>query len=248
MYGSFSFTAQPYRDVLLQLGLAKYLMNTVVVGLACSASVLVTSALAAHALARMRLSGKRVLYVILVNCLLIPPDLVMLYNYSTMVRLHLYDSLVAVCLPNLVSIFGILILYRAFRETPVELYEAALLDGLSDIGYLWKIACPIARRPLILVLCLTFASSWNMLGWPILVTGDESSRVVAVSLLYLSNSGGNAPSVVLAGAIVTMAISLLFLVSFVLLGGWGDRLRSDGMVAISLEAFQRHRMSKGKYD
>lgn len=248
LYGSSSFTIQPYKDVLLKLGLMKYLANTVIVGLVCSASVVITSVLAAHVMAKTEPYGKRALYLVLVNCLLIPPDVVMLYNYTTIVRLHVYDSLIAVCLPNLVSIFGILLLYRAFREMPVELYESALLDGLTDIGYLWKIACPLARRPLILVLALTFASSWNMLGWPILVTGNESSRVVAVSLLYLSNSGGNPPSVVLAGAIFTMAFSLLLLAAFATLGGWRNWVRPEKMLEASFHTFQEDFVAKEKPD
>jgi multiple sugar transport system permease protein len=160
----------------------RYLANSLIVSGAIVLGVLFTSTLAAYALARIRLPGQTILFVLVLTAVMVPEDLTTVPKVVMMFNLQWYNSYAALIVPFTVSVFGIFLLRQFFMQIPRELYEAAVLDGVGHIGFLFRVVLPLSRPILMALGLLTFVWSWDNFKWPLLVTRDSSMRVMAVGL------------------------------------------------------------------
>ena len=123
--------------------LGTYLLNsTIVSGLAVTANLLFCS-LAAYPLARMRFKGRGFVLALVVATILIPFQVVMIPLYLLMVQLGLRNTLMALVIPQAATAFGLYLLRQSFLAVPVELEEAARIDGCSKLGEWWKFGAPL---------------------------------------------------------------------------------------------------------
>jgi multiple sugar transport system permease protein len=113
---------------------------------------------------------------------MVPEDLTTVPKVVMMFNLQWYNSYAALIVPFTVSVFGIFLLRQFFMQIPRELYEAAVLDGVGHIGFLFRVVLPLSRPILMALGLLTFVWSWDNFKWPLLVTRDSSMRVMAVGL------------------------------------------------------------------
>ncbi len=192
---------------------ARYFLNSAIVSFGIAGLGLLTSALAAYALARMRVPGKRWIFGILIASVMIPPEVTLIPNYITVQRLHWYNSYFALIVPFAANVFSIFLLRQAFLQVPHELYEAAVLDGCSHGRYLWRIVVPVARSGLAVVGLLTFIRAWNDFQWPLIVTSSETMRTVQVGLSVFQSDVSTNYQLLMAGA--TMAALPILAVFFV---------------------------------
>jgi len=192
---------------------ARYFMNSAIIAMGQTALGLFTSALAAYALARMRIPGKRVIFGILIATLMIPPEATLIPNYITIQRLHWYDTYFALIIPFGASVLSIFLLRQAFLQVPHELYEAAVLDGCSHARYLARIVLPLSRSAMAVVGLLTFIRGWNDFQWPLIVTSSESVRPVQVGLSIFQSDVSTQFQLLMAG---TMMAVIPILVLFVI--------------------------------
>jgi len=120
-------------------------------------------------------------------------------------------------LPFFINSTAVVIFRQYFLQLPKELFEAARIDGASELVLLWRIAIPLVRPALITVVLLTFIGPWNEFLWPFLITKDAALQPLAVSLAnYISTvaaSAANPFGATLAGAVVLAApVVVLFIV------------------------------------
>jgi multiple sugar transport system permease protein len=192
----------------------RYFLNSAVMAVGQTGLGLVTSSLAAYALARMRVPGKRLIFGILIATLMIPPEATLIPNYITIQRLHWYNTYLALVIPFGASVLSIFLLRQAFLQVPHELYEAAVLDGCSHARYLWRIVVPLARSGVAVVGLLTFIRAWNDFQWPLIVTSSEAVRPVQVGLSVFQSDVSTQYQLLMAGALMAVApIVAVFLVS-----------------------------------
>lgn len=168
-----------YTHVLAQTndsGSSKFLqvlVNTLVVGMTSTIIGVVITIITAYALARMNFHGKNLLFTIMLGTMMIPGELYTLTNYITVNKLGLADTYTVLILPFLVSVYYIYLLRNNFMQIPNSLYQAAKVDGLSDMGYLIKVMVPLTAPTLISITLLKFIGSWNSYIWPRLVNAEE---------------------------------------------------------------------------
>ncbi|MGO3829618.1 MAG: carbohydrate ABC transporter permease, partial [Microbacterium gubbeenense] len=129
-------------DILLWLG------NSVIVSAVGIASHIVLCSLAGYGFARLTFAGRNVSFLMIVATIMIPTQLLMVPTYVMFARVGIIDTLMAAIVPWLASVFGIFLMRQFFMSLPVELEEAALLDGCSRIGTFWRIIFPLARPAL----------------------------------------------------------------------------------------------------
>ncbi len=184
---------------------ARYFLNSSVIACSITLLGLASSALAAYALARMRVPGKRWIFGVLVATLMIPPEATLIPNFITIQRLHWYNTYLALIIPFAANVFSIFLLRQAFLNVPHELYEAAVLDGCSHARYLWRIVLPLARSGLAVVGLLTFIRAWNDFQWPLIVTSSESIRPVQVGLFVFQSDVTTRYHLLMAGAVMALA-------------------------------------------
>jgi multiple sugar transport system permease protein len=190
----------------------RYMLNSVFVSSSITVLVLLTSCLAGFALALRDFPGKRIIFAFILGTLMIPFDVLLVPNYVTAHRLGLLNTYAALIVPFAASGFGIFLMRQAFKQTPVELEEAARIDGASPLRVLFSIFIPVNLAPISALAVLTFLGAWNALVWPLIVTTrNEAIRPVQVGLTaFLSQEGSNIPLMLAATTIVIAPVLILY--------------------------------------
>jgi cellobiose transport system permease protein len=193
----------------------KALTNSLIVASAVTAGVVLFSALAGFAFAKLRFRGNKALFVAVILTMMVPVQLGVIPLYIEMIEFGWTNRLAAVIAPNVVSAFGVFLMRQYISEgVPNELIDAARVDGCHTLRVFWHVVLP-AVRPVAAVLgLLTFMMAWNDFFWPLIVLTPENPTVqVAVSTL--SSGYVQDYSLVLAGTFISI---VPLLVVFVLLG------------------------------
>jgi ABC-type glycerol-3-phosphate transport system permease component len=170
----------------------RYLFNSVLVTACIVAGTLVTSILAAYALARLNVPGKRLLFIFVLAVIMVPEDATLVPKVVMIYNLHWYNTYWALIVPFTVNVVAIFLLRQFFLQIPRELFEAAVMDGMGHLRYLMSIVVPLSKPAILTVALLNFIWSWDSFKWPLLVTRDTSMRVLGVGLQqFKSGEGGS---------------------------------------------------------
>jgi len=203
---------QAYQRLFAANPMGTYLLNsTIVSGVAVLANLLFCS-LAAYPLARLRFAGRGLVLALVVATILIPFQVVMIPLYLLMVQIGLRNSLWALILPQAATAFGIFLLRQSFLAVPVELEEAARMDGCSPLGEWWNVMLPAARADLITLAMFVFIGTWGDFLWPLIIIDDPSLYTLPMGLQQLSSSFSLDWRLVAAGAIVSILPVLLIFI------------------------------------
>jgi multiple sugar transport system permease protein len=192
---------------------ARWLLNSTIVSVTCVLSNLVLCSLAGYAFARVRFPGSRVAFVGILATLMVPFQVIMIPTLLIVKSLHLVDTLPALMVPNLVTPFGIYLLRQFFLSLPVELEEAALIDGAGRARILGSVLLPLMGPPLSTVAVLTFLSVWNDFLWPLVVTSSPDTMTVQLGLATFQSAHYTNWPVLMAGTLTSqLPVLLLFVV------------------------------------
>ncbi|MFG2421260.1 carbohydrate ABC transporter permease [Streptomyces sp. NPDC048448] len=212
------FTTANYRAINGAISLGRSLLNSGIVTGGVLLCTLVFGVLAGYALARLTFRGRSTVFATLLLVQTIPFQLLMLPLYALVVRNYgLGDSYLGMMLPFAINSTAVFLFRQFFLQLPASLFEAARIDGASELRILWTIALPMARPALLTGVLLTFIGPWNEFLWPFLVTKNTDMQPLAVSLAgFLSNLQGtvaNPTGALLAGAcVLALPAVALFLV------------------------------------
>ena len=219
---------QAYGTLFSQSPMGQYLLNSAMVsGFSVIANLLFCS-LAAFPLARMKVRGRGMALALVVATILIPFQVVMIPLYVLMVQLGLRNTLIALILPNAATAFGIFLLRQSFLAVPVELEEAARMDGCSPVGEWWNVLIPAARADLITLGMLVFIGTWSDFLWPLVILDDPNLYTLPLGLQQLSSSFSLDWRLLAAGSIVSIVPVLLVFVllqRFILPSASGDAVK-----------------------
>jgi len=145
---------------------------------------------------------------------MIPIQLLMIPTYLMFARIGIVDTLAAAFVPWLASAFGIFLMRQFFLSLPVELEEAARLDGCGPFGTFARIVLPLARPALATLAVFTLLSSWNDLLWPLVAINDDTRFTLQVGLASFQGTRRTEWSQLMAGNVIaTMPLILAFLVA-----------------------------------
>ncbi len=193
---------------------AQYFANSVFIATCTVALSIVTSLLAAYAFGTMKFPGRNILFLAILALIMIPGEATLIPSYLIVSSLHWIDTYQAQIIPYGVSISGIFLLRQFFLSLPSSLWEAAQLDGCSRLGYLWRIAAPLARPAIAVVALQVFIGSWNAFLWPYLVTSSDALRPVEVGLQAFITADGTDPTgLAAAAAFTTLPVLVIFLIA-----------------------------------
>jgi putative chitobiose transport system permease protein len=201
--------------------LPRFFLNTIVLcGIAVTLNLLFCS-MAAYPLARMEFPGRKLVFALLLSTLMLPGHVGLIVNFVTLLRLRLIDTYAGVLLPGAVSVFGIFLLRQAFLTVPMELEDAARIDGASEWTIWWRVMLPVITPALAALALFEFVAVWNSFLWPLIVLKSPEKYPLAVGLLYLSGLFAHNTRAVAAGAVlmtVPMIVVFLFTQRFFMRG------------------------------
>jgi putative chitobiose transport system permease protein len=205
-----------------------YLRNSALVSALAVLANLLFCSLAAYPLARLRFRGRGLVLALVVATILIPFQVVMIPLYLLMVQLGLRNSLWALILPQAATAFGIFLLRQSFLGVPVELEEAARIDGCSPLGEWWNVMIPAARSDLITLAMFVFIGSWSDFLWPLIILDDPGLYTLPLGLQQLASSFSIDWRLVAAGSVMSiLPVLLLFILlqRFILPNASGDAVK-----------------------
>jgi multiple sugar transport system permease protein len=186
--------------------------NSTFVALAVTAAQIFTSALAGYALARLEFRGRQTLLLLLLATLVIPFQLLVIPIFLILKWGHLLNTYSSLILPTAAGGFGIFLLRQFFLTIPVELEQAAMLDGANRFQVLWRIMLPLSRPALVTLFMFTFIGEWNDLFKPLIFTTRPELRTVQLALAEFQEQFTNSWQLLMAAVgISTVPIVLLFL-------------------------------------
>ena len=208
-------TLQNYVDAFTTVALGKYLLNTLIFTLATTAIMLVVITLAAFAFARLDFKGKNLVFTLFLSLMMIPNELVVITNFTTVTNLGMRNTFLGLILPSVTSVFYIYLLKENFAQIPDELYYAAKVDGTSDFRYLRRVMIPICKPTLITIIILKIIECWNSYVWPRLITDNPDYYLVSNGIQEIRENGfgrDNIPAMMAAVVVISVPLILLFLI------------------------------------
>jgi len=208
-------TLQNYVDAFTTVSLGKYLLNTLIFTLITTAIMLVVITLSAFAFARLDFKGKNMVFTLFLSLMMIPNELVVITNFTTITNLGLRNTFLGLILPSVTSVFYIYLLKENFAQIPDELYYAAKVDGTSDLRYLRRVMIPICRPTLITIVILKIIECWNSYVWPRLITDNPDYYLVSNGIQEIRENGfgrENIPAMMAAVVVISVPLILLFLI------------------------------------
>jgi sn-glycerol 3-phosphate transport system permease protein len=204
-----------YPDAWRGGSLGVYLRNSAIQTVIIVAGQLITSILAAYAFAFLEFPLKKTLFVVFLMTLMIPFEVTVATNLTTVSSLGWFNTFQGLTVPFLATGFGVFLLRQAFLQIPKDLKEAAQLDGYGHLRFLWSVAIPLARPAIAALGVFSFLGAWNQYLWPLLVTGNDNHvRTVQIGLKQLLNTQLDQINVSLAGTIIAIAPLVILLVVF----------------------------------
>jgi raffinose/stachyose/melibiose transport system permease protein len=201
-----------YTKVITSGTFWRELGNSAIVAAIATALVVSVSALAAYPLARLEFRGREAVYTFFTFGLLFPIAVAALPLYLLLRQLGLVESLLGIALPE--AAFGIpitMIILRPFmRAIPVELEDAAAMDGCSRFGFFWRVLLPLSRPALVTVVILAVITSWNNYILPLLVLTNPNRWTLPLGVAQYSGEHSYDTAGVLAFTTLSMIPALLF--------------------------------------
>ncbi|MFD3406558.1 carbohydrate ABC transporter permease [Kribbella sp. NPDC058693] len=195
------------------LPFGRELLNTTVMTIARTVGQVLFSALAGFAFARMQFRGRGVLFAVFLSVTMVPYQVFLLPQYQIMQKLGLLNTLAALFLPGMFSAFGTFLMRQFFRQLPIEIEEAARIDGANVLQIFWRIMLPMAAPGMIALGVLVIIWSWNDLLWPLVVNSDPRQMPVSAGLASLQGQYTTNFPVLMAGSLLaSLPVIIVFVV------------------------------------
>jgi multiple sugar transport system permease protein len=182
---------------------AHFFINSLLYSVATVAGNLLFCSLAAYAFARIRFFGRNVLFVVLLATLMVPFQVILIPTFLIVKKIGLVDSVGGLIMPNLCSAFGIFMLRQFFRTLPIELEEAARIDGTSRLGILFKIVLPLSLPALATLGIIQFMWSWNDFLWPLIIIDSANHAPLQLGLSTLQGAHFTQWNLLMAGTLMS---------------------------------------------
>jgi multiple sugar transport system permease protein len=202
-----------YSDAWTLEPFGHWLTNSAVVSAVCVVTNLVFCSMAGYAFARIRFRGSRITFLLTLATLMLPFQVVMIPTLLIVKYLGLVDTVPALMAPYLATAFGVYLLRQFFLSLPVDLEEAARIDGANRLRVLWSILLPLMGPPLATLAILTLLQTWNDFLWPLVVTSSPETMTVQLGLATFQSAHFTNWPVLMAGTMISqLPVFVLFLV------------------------------------
>jgi sn-glycerol 3-phosphate transport system permease protein len=193
----------------------RYFINTFLLVTLILIGQFILTTLAGFAFAQMQFPGKNFVFVLVLMQLFILPEVLIVENYVMVSRLGLFDTLFGVGMPYMASAFGIFLMRQAFKSVPIELHEAARIEGCSWLGILWRVYVPLAKPTYLAYALVSVSTHWNNFLWPLIVTNSPDTRPLTVGLsIFGAPENGVDISVISAATLMSVAPLLIAFLVF----------------------------------
>lgn len=193
-----------YREVLLKLDFIRYYGNSIIVTVLTTVLVFIIGSLSAFAFARLNFPFKNALFYMLLIVFMVPTQMTIIPKYLIVSSLGWVDSLKAIIIPNLFSVYTMFMLRQFFAALPKELEDAGKIDGCSYFRLYWNIELPLCKSSAVAITVLNILWCWNDLLWPLIATSSDKMRVLSVAMATLQGQHGTEYQLLMAAGVLSI--------------------------------------------
>jgi len=180
------FTVDNYDFVFSSSRIPRWFVNSLIVASLRTLLQLLICSLAAYSFARVRFPGRQYVFYFVLIGLMVPGQATFIPVYLLFSNLKLLNSFPALIIPGIASPFAVFLLVQFFKGIPIELEEAARLDGASRIGVYFRIFLPLSTPVLTALAIFTFLGTWNEYLWPLVAATDPEVMTITIGLTNLT--------------------------------------------------------------
>jgi multiple sugar transport system permease protein len=202
-------TLNNFAEAFRVLPFGRYFLNSAIVTVSVTVLQILISSLAAFAFARLRFRGRETIFLFYLATLMIPVQVTLIPNFLIIRSLGWYNTYLALIVPALFSALSTFLLRQYYRGIPLDLDEAARMDGASSLRIWWQVIVPLSWPVMAALAIFTFQATWNDFLWPLIVTGSDEMRTIPIGLSYFVGQYATAWNLLMAGSVLALLPVLL---------------------------------------
>ncbi|NDK30977.1 carbohydrate ABC transporter permease [Nesterenkonia haasae] len=214
LIGESGVTTQAFETVLAEGNVYIWGLNSLWTSAVITIITVAISALAAYAFSRLEFSGQKIIFIAVIASIIVPPQALIIPLYYQMLTFNMVDTYWGLILPQVVMAPIVFILKKFFDAVPIELEDAARVDGASRLRVFWSVVLPLSRPILGAVSIFVFIQAWNNFLWPFLIINDTFLMTLPVGLQTVMSAYGIQYAQTMAQAILAalplIVVFLLF--------------------------------------
>ncbi len=207
------WTLERYRSAFERAPVAGWFANSMFVTICVTAAVILTSTLIGYVFAKYEFRGKKLLFVLLLATMMVPPQVTMIPRYLMIQKMHLFNTRWALIVPGLVSAFSIYLARQFIGDIPDSLCEAAKIDGAGPIRIYWHVILPNIKPAIGSIGIFTAMMHWNDYLNPLLMLNDMEKMTLPLGLVIFDSQRTSDLSATMAAAsMIMLPMIVIFLV------------------------------------
>jgi multiple sugar transport system permease protein len=193
-----------YVETFQAFPFGRFYLNSIIVATCTTLLQILTASLAAFAFARLRFRGREAIFLLYLTTLMIPFQVTMIPNFILIRYLRWYDTYQALILPASFSVFSTFLLRQYFLGLPLDLDEAARMDGANSWRIWSQIIMPLSGPVLATLAIFNFQGAWNDFLWPLIVTNSEAMRTIPIGLSSFQGQYSTEWHLLMAGSVIAL--------------------------------------------
>ncbi len=193
-------------------GLARTFLNSLIVATTTVTLNIFLCSLAAYPLARLKFPGRQIIFFLILSTMMIPFQLYMIPLFLTCLKIGLANRLAGIILPTSVGAFGIFLIKQYYHTIPMDLEEAARIDGAGEFGIWWRIMFPLTKPALATLAIFIFVGNWSSFLWPLIIIDSPEKYTLPVAIAKLSGVFIDKTQYMAAGSVIAITpVIVIFL-------------------------------------
>jgi ABC-type glycerol-3-phosphate transport system permease component len=208
------FSLDNFTRVLEAWPIGLWFGNSVVITLITTVLTVISSVLAGYAFAKLRFPGKNLLFLVMLATMMIPTQAILVPQFRIVNGLGLIGTFWAVIVPGAAATFGIFLARQFMLAIPVELIEAAKLDGAGALRIFWSIVLPLCKPLLAVLTLLALMYQWNDFLWPLIALKDPDLYTLPIGLQFLQGQYQTDYGALMAMTLIAVAPLVVLFLAF----------------------------------
>lgn len=207
-------TLENYKVLWGKFNFARFFGNSIFIAVICVSAQLYTASLFGFVLGKYKFKGKNIIFMAVMFCMMVPATINVIPLYQMMMWAKWINTYKAVIVPNLITLFGTFMMRQFSESIPMEMIEAARVDGASEFRIFHRICLPMFKNPLSALAILQFLWTWDSYLWPMLMLNDVNKYTITLGLGALNGQYGTPMEKMLAGASIAVIPVLIVYIIF----------------------------------
>jgi multiple sugar transport system permease protein len=194
------FTLANYVEVLTRTAFPRWFLNSVVVAVGTTASVLFFCSLVGYVLAKLEFPGKNVIFILILSTLMVPTEMLVIPWFVMSADFGWVNTYWGLMFPGLIPGFGVFLMRQFFQTLPRDLFDAGRIDGLSEFGLFLRIGLPLVGPGMAALGIFAFIGNWNAFLWPLIVGQSAAMRTIPVGVANFSGEAATQWNLIMAAS------------------------------------------------